>query len=454
MARRNTSSPSIRNIECDPKLLSPWERNARLHSKKQVAQLVKSIETFGFTAPVLIDEANSILAGHGRVLAALRLGMSTIPCRCLSGLSANQKRALVIADNKLALNATWDEAILAAELEALIVVENAIDIQVIGFEPMEIDTLIEADIPGQSDKSSDDDTLPPKSEVPPITQNGDLWICGNHRIICGDSLSGETYSVLMGAEPAQMVFTDPPYNVPISGHVCGSGKIQHREFAMASGEMSSVEFTEMLSTVCELLVAHSIDGSIHYICMDWRHAVELTTACQRHYHEQKNLIVWVKDNGGMGSFYRSRHELIFVFKNGTSPHANNFGLGQHGRYRTNVWQYRGISSHGAGRLEELGMHPTVKPVAMIADAMRDCSARGGIVLDAFGGSGSTMIAAEKTRRRARLIEIDPAYVDRTIRRWQTFAKDDAIHAASGQTFNERAQILSRNLKVQPDEAAI
>ncbi len=257
-------------------------------------------------------------------------------------------------------------------------------------------------------------------------------------MICGDALKTETFDRLLVDERARMVFTDPPYNVPIDGHVGGSGATKHREFIMASGEMSPEAFTGFLKTAFENLATYSHDGSIHYICMDWRHLEEMTAAGRSAYSEFKNLIVWAKDNGGMGTFYRSRHELVFAFKNGVAPHINNFELGQNGRYRTNVWEYRGVNTLRTGRMDELSLHPTVKPVAMIADAIRDVSERSGIVLDAFGGSGSTLIAAHKTGRRARLIELDPVYVDRIVRRWQDYAQDDAILDGTDQTFDEVA----------------
>jgi hypothetical protein len=235
----------------------------------------------------------------------------------------------------------------------------------------------------------------------------------------------------VNGERAQMVFTDPPYNVPIQGHVGGSGAVRHPEFAMASGEMTSPQFTAFLRSAFQNLVAHSVDGSIHFICMDWRHMGEILAAADGLYPELKNLIVWVKDNGGMGTFYRSRHELIFAFKNGTAPHINSFELGQHGRYRTNVWQYRGVNTLKAGRIDELALHPTVKPVQLVADAIKDVSSRGAIVLDLFGGSGSTLIAAHKTGRRGYLCELDPVYCDRIIRRWEAYAKDDAELIAGG-----------------------
>ena len=228
-------------------------------------------------------------------------------------------------------------------------------------------------------------------------------------MICGNALEAATYARLLGDERAQLVFTDPPYNVPIDGHVCGKGSVRHREFAMASGEMSPEAFTAFLETAFRHLAAHSADGAIHFVCMDWRHMAEILAAGKAAYSELKNLIVWVKDNGGMGTFYRSRHELIFAFKSGTAPHINSFELGQHGRYRTNVWEYRGVNTLKPDRMDELALHPTVKPVEMIADAIKDCSKRGGIVLDPFGGSGSTLIAAAKTGRRARLAELDPIY---------------------------------------------
>ena len=228
-----------------------------------------------------------------------------------------------------------------------------------------------------------------------------------------------------------MVFTDPPYNVPIDGHVGGSGSIRHREFAMAAGEMSMAQFTAFLKTSFQNLAASSLDGSIHFVCMDWRHQGEVLLAGERVYSQLKNLIVWVKDNGGMGTFYRSRHELIFAFKNGSAPHINSFELGQHGRYRTNVWQYRGVNTLKAGRMDELRLHPTVKPVQMIADAIKDVSGRGDIVLDLFGGSGSTLIAAHKTGRRGYLCELDPVYCDRILARWEVYANDEAEQVACG-----------------------
>ena len=406
--------------------LKPCPRNARTHSRKQIRQIAESITRFGFTNPILIDEGGMILAGHGRVEAAKLLGMEQVPCLRFDHMSEAEKRAYILADNKLALNAGWDEDLLADELRSLLVEDIDLDIGLTGFSIAEVDRLIDEQMPEEPGNPSDD--LQPAS-APARCAPGDLWQLGAHRLVCGDALDPATLALLMEGEQAQMVFTDPPYKVPIEGHVSGLGKVKHREFAQASGEMSRSEFTAFLRKAFSQLVANSADGSIHFICMDWRHMAEMLEAGEGVYAELKNLIVWAKDNGGMGTFYRSRHELIFAFKQGTAPHINSFELGQHGRYRTNVWQYKGVNTLKSGRMEELALHPTVKPVAMIADAIKDVSQRNGIVLDLFGGSGSTLIAAHKTGRRARLVELDPVYCDRILARWEAYAKDDAIQLA-------------------------
>ena len=415
--------------QISPTALRPWARNARTHSKKQVRQIALSIETFGFTNPVLIDQANTILAGHGRVEAAKMLGMATVPCLRIEHMTQAEKRAYVIADNKLALNAGWDDGILAEELKGLLATEDlGFDIGVIGFEVAEIDSLIEGIAPEEAG-DPEDDVVP--DIAPRRVHPGDVWQLGPHRLVCGDALDAEVLALLMKGDVARMVFCDPPYNVKIDGHVGGSGRTKHREFAMASGEMTESEFTTFLTDAFRNLADHSMDGSIHFLCMDWRHMREVLAAGHAVYDELKNLIVWAKDNGGMGTFYRSRHELIFAFKKGTAPHVNSFELGQHGRYRTNVWNYRGVNTMRKGRMEELQLHPTVKPVQMIADAIKDVSARGEIVLDTFGGSGSTLIAAEKTGRKARLVELDPIYCDRILTRGEIVTKDDAEQIVCG-----------------------
>jgi DNA modification methylase len=412
--------------------LRPHPNNARTHSRKQVKQIAKSIETFGFCTPVLIDDGKQIIAGHGRVEAAKLLGLEAVPTCRLSHLSEAEKRAYILADNKLAEKAGWDKELLAIELQGLI--ELDVDVELTGFEMAEIDFILEEAREAGSVASGPEDAVPAPLPGPAVSQPGDLWVLGPHRLLCGDARKQAAYDALLEGAKAEFVFTDPPYNVAVDGHVCGLGRVRHREFAMASGEMSEAEFTAFLQTVFGLLVANSVDGSIHQICMDWRHMAEMLGAGCAVYSELKNLCVWNKSNAGMGSFYRSKHELVFIWKSGTASHINNFELGQHGRYRSNVWDYPGGNSMRAGRMQELAMHPTVKPTALVADAIKDCSRRGGLVLDPFCGSGTILIAAERTGRKARALEIDPAYVDIAVRRWQAYSGKPAILAQSNQAF--------------------
>ena len=414
--------------------LVPNARNARTHGRRQIMKIAASIERFGFVNPVLIDAGNGIVAGHGRVEAARQLGHTSVPTLRVEHLTEADKRAYILADNRLAEEAGWDEDILAIELQGLIDLD--VSIELTGFELAEVDRILEGQgVPSGHSHVPADDPLPIDEDAPRVTQAGDLWELGSHRLLCGDATQGASYETLLGGDRASLIFTDPPYNVPISGHVCGLGDIQHREFVMASGEMTRAEFTGFLESVFGHLADHSHDGSIHFVCMDWRHMGETLSAGEAVYDEFKNLCVWAKSNGGMGSFYRSRHELVFVFKNGTAPHINTFELGQTGRYRTNVWEYPGVNSFGKDRDEALEMHPTVKPVALVADAIKDCSKRRQIVLDPFGGSGTTLIAAEETGRRARLLELDLLYCDTIIRRWQRLTGKHAHHIASGKRFD-------------------
>lgn len=418
-----------------PTALKAAERNARTHSKKQIAQIAASIQQFGFVNPVLVDADGAIVAGHGRVEAAKSIGMVTVPTIQLDHLNPAERRAYLLADNRLAELAGWDQETLAIELAELSTLEIEFDLEITGFETADIDQIIGGGKPTHEPDEPPED-LEPQTAV--VSKVGDLWHLGEHRLLCADAREPGSYATLLNGQKAQMVFTDPPYNVPISGHVGGLGKVKHREFAMASGEMSEAEFTEFLTNVLGNLAAVSADGSIHYVCMDWRHIQEVLSAGNAAYTKLKNLCVWNKDNGGMGTFYRSKHELVFVFKNGKGEHINNFGLGEKGRYRTNVWDYAGANTLRPERMDELAMHPTVKPVALVADAIKDCSKRGGIVLDAFGGSGTTLIAAERTGRRGYLLELDPAYVDVTIRRWQARTGQKAVHQELKTTFDDLA----------------
>jgi DNA modification methylase len=413
--------------------LKPDKKNARTHSKRQIAELAKSIRQFGWTMPLLVDEDRTIIAGHARQKAAEQLGLHQVPVIALSGLSDAEKRALALADNKIASKAGWDRAILAAELGELSVLlpEMGLDISLTGFEAFELDTLIT----DAAELGSAEADAIPETETAAVSQTGDLWKLGEHRLVCGNAQSAGDFALLMAGQMAAMVITDPPYNVRIAS-VQGRGRIKHRNFGQAAGEMSEEQFTLFLRTTIALLIEHSRSGSIHYVFMDWKHIGELLAAAKALYDEWKNLVVWNKTNAGQGSFYRSQHELLCVFKNGTAAHVNNFELGQNGRTRSNVWTYAGVNSFRAGRLDELKLHPTVKPVALVADAMRDCSRRGEIVLDPFMGSGTAIVAAESVGRIAYGIELDPLYVDVAIRRWQKFTGWDAILAPTGETFDE------------------
>lgn len=409
--------------------LKPYANNPRTHSKKQIRQVADSINTFGWTNPILIDAGGGIIAGHGRLEAAKMLGMSDVPVLRLDHMSEAEKRAYIIADNKLAENAGWEDNLLAIELQGLLELDVGFNIELTGFEMGEIDVLLSDDTPPALE------TVPlPETDNLPVSRHGDLWLIGPHRLYCGNSLEKSSWHALMGGDKAQMIFTDPPYNVPIAGHVSGLGQAKHREFAMASGEMTQEGFTEFLHKSFRNLADISDNGAIHFIFMDWRHMGEVLDAADGIYSELKNLCVWAKTNAGMGSFYRSQHELVFAFKHGTASHINNFGLGDTGRYRSNLWTYAGANTFRAGRMDDLGAHPTVKPIEMISDAIMDCSKLGGLIADAFAGSGTTLLAAAKTGRIGVGIEIDSHYADLTIRRLQDATGETAINADSFESF--------------------
>ena len=415
-------------------------KNPRLHSDKQIRQLANSIKTFGFNVPVLVDAHLQVIAGHGRVRACKLLEITEVPTIRLEHLSEQQKRVFLIADNRLAENADWDNRLLGEQLRILSEAELDFTLETTGFEMGEIDLIVEDLLPATSGQDDPADFLP---ELPstPVSRLGDLWKLGKHRVLCGNALCPDSYKLLMNDHKANVIFTDSPYNVRIAGHASGNGRISHREFVMASGELSESEFTTFLTDALTLLAEHSLEGSLHYICIDWRHLEELLVGGRAAYSELKNMCVWAKNNAGNGSFYRSQHELVFVFQNGTSSYRNNVQLGRFGRSRSNVWHYPGANSfaRATGEGDLLALHPTVKPVALIADAIMDCSARGDLVLDSFLGSGTTVIAAERTGRICYGMELDRCYVDTVLRRWQRFTGLQAVHQNSGQTFVQREQ---------------
>jgi DNA modification methylase len=416
-------------------------KNPRLHTGKQVRQIANSIRSFGFNVPVLVDGQFQVIAGHGRVLACKILGIAEVPTIRLEHLSENQIRAFTIADNRLTENAEWNELLLGEHFKILSEVDLNFDLEATGFEMSEIDIFIENLAPTGKEGLDPADAIPDSESKTQVTEDGDCWLLNRHRVFCGDARDGSVYRILMKGRRAEMVFTDPPYNDPIDGYVSGFGKIHHPEFAVASGEMSTSEFTDFLAQFMTQAARNSSEGALQFICMDWRHSGELIAAAQTVYSEFKNVCVWVKENAGQGSLYRSQHEFVFVFRNGNKPHRNNIRLGQYGRYRTNVWNYQRPNS--LSRNTEEGalshLHPTIKPVELVADAILDCTTRGDVVLDPFLGSGTTVIAAERTGRICYGIELDPRYVDTIMRRWQLFSGLDAVHEVTGQTFAEREE---------------
>lgn len=424
--------PNHRNIEMLPLgVLRPNSKNPRTHSQKQLQQIAAAIKRFGFLVPIIIDHDNNIVAGHGRWEASRTLKLGEVPCIRVAFVTEADRRAFALADNRIAELAGWDKNLLSFELEYLL--DNDYDIGITGFDLSDIDFTIGS--PAQINEPEQVE-LPAKYACA-VSRAGDLWHIGPHKLYCGSSLETSSFETLLGSDQAGMVFSDPPYNVPISGHVSGLGKVQHREFAQASGEMTSGEFTLFLRSCFKLCVLFSRSGSIHFQCMDWRHIREMLDGADGVYTQYKQLLVWAKDNAGMGTFFRSQHELIFAFKSGKAKHINNFGLGETGRYRTNVLQYAGANMFRKGRDTDLADHPTVKPSALVADLILDCSNPGDIILDPFCGSGTTLIAAHHSRRIGAGIEIDPLYVDTAMRRLEAASGLKPVHS-DGRSFEEVA----------------
>jgi len=404
-----TTEPPLSVVYRPVESLAPSRRNARTHPKRQVEQIVASIQAFGFTNPILIDPDGTVIAGHGRLLAAKEMALAEVPTITIEGLSEAQNRALRLADNKIALSAGWDVELLKVELGELGALDVEIDLSLTGFSTGEIDVVL------KEAADPDDEVIPPVPEAP-RTRPGDIWILGDHRVGCGDGRDLAFLRAVIGeGVSVDAAFLDPPYNVRINGHANARGR--HREFAMASGEMTDEAFRAFLSESLGACAEVSRDGAVHFVCMDWRHMEDLGTVGNAVYGRFLNLCVWNKSNAGMGSLYRSKHELVFVFGVGTAPHFNAVELGRHGRNRTNVWDYASVNSFAGSRHEDLELHPTVKPTALVADAIQDVTRRGELVLDTFLGSGTTLIAAERTGRRFRGLDIDPAYVDVAVERW-------------------------------------
>lgn len=415
--------------------LIEYARNPRKNDVV-VDKMVARIKEFGFRIPIVAKSDGTVIDGHLRLKAAKKLGIQEVPVVIADDLNEAQIKAFRLVANQSANWAEWDEELLRLEFKEL--EDQNYDLELTGFDLEDIQKQLDI-LDSNSTEGEEIEEDDQEEEVKKITKPGDLWILGNHRLLCGNSTLIDDVSRLMNGNTADMVFTDPPYNVKVSD-ISGLGrniKDKHEEFAMASGEMSEAEFIEFLTVAFTNLATASKDGSIHYVCIDWKHIYEIITAGRKAYTEFKQLCVWNKDNGGMGSFYRSKHELIFVFKNGTAPHTNNFGLGENGRYRTNVWEYSGMNSFSTkGKDELLKTHPTIKPLELVVDAILDCSNRNDLILDLFGGSGTTLIASEKVNRKCYMMEINPKYCDVIIRRWQKQTGNAAMLEFSGKTFDE------------------
>lgn len=408
---RYANFPKLDVSWVDPKSLRLYERRARRHSKQKLKKLRRLIAEYGWTQPLIVDERNMVLAGAGRLAVAIEDGMDLVPVIRIDHMSEAQKRAYILADNRIADEASWDREMLRGELRGLI--ELGYDVELTGFDTFEIDTALSLD----TSAGPDDDVDLTEPPGPSIARLGDLWHIGEHRVLCADARDMASYERLLGDERAQMIFTDPPYGCAIAGNVSGLGRVKHEDFVMGAGEQSLPAFAQsLLRPALRSMAAHAGAGAIAFVCSDWHAAPYLYDAAQGVFHEAKNLIVWAKTNAGMGTFYRSQHELIYAFKVSAGPHINNFGLGESGRHRSNVWTYPGANTFRKGRMDDLAAHATVKPKAMVADALRDCSKRGGIILDPFLGSGTTLIACQMTGRIGRGIELDPKFVDVVLRR--------------------------------------
>jgi len=414
--------------------------HTRKHPRSQIKALAQSLATFETLTPLLIDASGEVISGRARLEACKELGWTEIPTLRVDHLTPEQVRAFKLADNRIAELSAWDDQTLALELKALSEIDLTFEIEATGFTAPEIDLRIQG-----LDAIVVDGEDPDNAAVeagPAICKPGDIWLLGAHRIICASCLDPVTYEQLLDSSRAACIFTDPPYNVPIDGHVSGKGRRKHREFAAAVGEMSGPEFTSFLTRAVTLMAEHADDGSVHFICMDAAHIHHLLAAGGGVYAKLITICVWVKNNGGMGGLYRSRHEFVAVFRKGAKAHRNNIQLGRYGRNRTNVWSYNGANTflRSSEEADLLAQHPTPKPVALVADAILDVTIRGDVVLDAFLGSGSTVIACERTGRVCRGIELDPLYVDLAIRRWQRMTGEDAVLESTGQTFNAIAEL--------------
>jgi DNA modification methylase len=432
---RNDVLPSLALVDIRVDDLRRSSRRIRKADPAHIREVAASISALGFCAPVLIGRANEVLDGDIRVEAAKFLGLAAVPCVRIDHLTETEQKLLRLAVNRLAEKGKWDLDELKIEFEELILEEVPIEIS--GFTLDEIDQIMISD----GAEAVEQGPLGPDEGAVAIARIGDVFQLGPHRLVCGDATDPTVLRLLMDGDSTRLVLTDEPYNVPIAGHVTGGA---YREFAMASGEMTTEQFLAFNIAWIEAAAGYLCDGGVFGTFIDWRGQPTVHAAATKLGLEPLNLVVWAKTNAGMGSLYRSQHELLPLFKKGNAPHVNNIDLGKRGRWRSNVWTYPGASSLGSDARRGLQDHPTVKPAAMLEDALLDLTNRGDIVIDPFLGSGSTLIAANKTGRVCRGIELDPLYVDVIIRRYEAATANHAILVETGETFERLAALRERD----------
>lgn len=413
------------------------DRKARKHAQKQHEKACSFVRKTRYIPAIVTNDTGVIIHGYEFYSAAVELGWTKVPVIKLSELSPSMQNMIQVGYYKILDLGEFDMPVLQSIFQDL-TIETGFDFHDIGFELTEADSIL-----GYTLHSADvAEIIDPIDEKRPIVSTlGDEWMLGKHILYHGNSLEAQSYQSVMKEDIARAVVSDPPYNQK-RRDIGGKGKVNHGDFVQASGELLSNEFIEFLKTFLSHCCNHLIDGGLIYSAMDWRHAFEILTAARVLDLEQKNCLVWNKTNAGMGSHYRSKHEFFYLFKSGSSPHVNTVELGAHGRYRSNVLDYAGVNTFRKGRMKDLIAHPTVKPTALIADLILDCSKPNDIILDPFAGSGTIFLACERIGRRARAIELDGVYVDTCIRRWQAETGDDAIHKITGETFEEREMALS------------
>ena len=433
----SASRPNFDAIRLHIEYVSPYDvqvprRALKKHGQAHIKKLAAGMDRSGNNVPLLVDEHLGLVSGYARLEAAKLLGLAQVPVIRIAHLSEEQLQLFRIFENKIAQESQFDEEALNLTFSELRLIDPELELTDSGFSIGEIDAIAGRE---RTKALNDlDDVTEPDADYVPVSREGDLWQCGPHRIRCGDSSDPAVIEELVDGAPIQQIVVDPPYNLPTKAF---SKSGLHGNFAQGAGEMNNEAFVRFLQRFLLAAQPHLADGALIYAFMDWKHILELILAARGLQLEYKQLLVWAKASPGMGAFYRSSHELVGVFKYGRGPHRNNIQLGVYGRNRSNVLSYPGVMGSG-GRKKAVAMHPSVKNVALIADLILDASAPGEAILDSFGGSGTTLIAAHKVGRIAYLCELSPAFVDTAVRRFEALGEGPAIMSHTGQTFAQVA----------------